>query len=299
MSFIQNQILPFLATIRITDIIDILIVAVAIYAIIKGFRKTRAAQLIKGIGIFLVVTYLAEWLQLNMISFFLGNLIQIGFIAIIIIFQPELRRALEHVGRSKFGKWFSTEEIDYSDMISEVVRASENMSKTNTGALLVFEKETLLDDLLTGGTLINADVSSELLENVFVHNTPLHDGAVIIRNSKIYKASCVLPLSSNKDLSKECGTRHRAALGISEQSDCVSLVVSEETGKISVMHKGNMIRDLSGENLSELLMKLLQPKEDVSGNVKKNVDLIKEKTEKLKKMVEKKSSKENDEQIGE
>lgn len=294
MSFIQNQILPFLATIRITDIIDILIVAVAIYAIIKGFRKTRAAQLIKGIAIFLVVTYLADWLQLNMISFFLGNLIQIGFIAIIIIFQPELRRALEHVGRSKFGKWFSTEEIDYSDMVSEIIRASENMSKTNTGALMVFEKEAPLDDLLTGGTLINADVSSELLENIFVHNTPLHDGAVIIRNSKIYKASCVLPLSSNKDLSKECGTRHRAALGISEQSDCVSLVVSEETGKISIMHKGNMIRNLSISNLSELLMKLLQPKEEVAENMKKNVGFIKEKTDKLKKIVEKKSTKDDD-----
>lgn len=298
MSFLRNQVLPFLATVRISDIVDILIVAVVIYAIIKGFRKTRAAQLIKGIGIFLVVTYLAEWLQLNMISFFLGNLIQIGFIAIIIIFQPELRRALEHVGRSKFGKWFSTEEIDYSDMVSEVIRASENMSKTNTGALIVFEKEAPLDDLLTGGTPINADVTSELLENIFVHNTPLHDGAVIIKNSKIYKASCVLPLSSNKDLSKECGTRHRAALGISEQSDCVSLVVSEETGKISVMYKGNMIRNLSILNLSELLIKLLQPKEDVSENMKKNVDFIKEKTDKLKKIVEKKNQK-DDNEIGE
>ncbi len=293
-SFLQNQVLPFLATVRISDIIDILIVAVVIYAIIKGFRKTRAAQLIKGIGVFLVVTYLADWLQLNMISFFLDSLIQIGFIAIIIIFQPELRRGLEHVGRSKFGKWFTTDEIDYTDMISEVIRASENMSKTNTGALIVFEKEAPLDDLLTGGTLINADVSSELLENVFVHNTPLHDGAVIIKNSKIYKASCVLPLSSNKDLSKECGTRHRAALGISEQSDCVSLVVSEETGKISVMHKGNMIRNLSIMNLSELLVKLLQPKEDVSENVKKNVDFIKEQTDKLKKILEKKNTKNDD-----
>lgn len=292
-NFLQNQVMPFLASIRISDIIDILIVAVVIYAIIKGFRKTRAAQLIKGIGIFLVVTYLADWLQLNMISFFLGNLIQIGFIAIIIIFQPELRRALEHVGRSKFGKWFSTQEMDYTDVIAEILRASENMSKTKTGALIVFEKEAPLDDLLTGGTLINADVSSELIENIFVHNTPLHDGAVIIRNSKIYKASCVLPLSSNKDLSKECGTRHRAALGISEQSDCVSLVVSEETGKISVMHKGNMIRNLSMSNLGELLIKLLQPKEDVSENVKRNVDFIREQKDKLKKMMEKTSKNDN------
>jgi diadenylate cyclase len=267
----------------VTDIIDISIVAVVIYYIIKHFRKTRAAQLIKGIAIILVVTYLAEWLNLNVISFVLGNVIQIGFIALVIIFQPELRRALEHVGRSKFGLWFTDEKSEHQDMVAEVARAADSMSKTNTGALIVFEKEVSLDDLLTGGTLINADVSSELLENIFVHNTPLHDGAVIIRNGKIYKAACVLPLSSNRDLSKECGTRHRAALGISEQSDCVSLVVSEETGKISVMNRGNMIRNLSVATLSELLIKVLEPKDEVPENVKKNLDIIKNYTEKLKK----------------
>lgn len=275
MKFFTESVWPFLLTVRITDIIDILIVAVAIYYLIKHFRKTRVAQLMKGIGVVLVVAYLAQWLQLNVISFVMGNVIQIGLIAILIIFQPELRRALEHVGRSKLSSWFADEKADHTGIVSEVCRASENMSKTNTGALLVFEKNTSLDDLLTGGTPINADVTSELLENIFVHNTPLHDGAVVIRNGKIYKAACVLPLSSNRDLSKECGTRHRAALGISEQSDCVSLVVSEETGKISVMHNGNMIRNLSIVNLGELLVKLLEPKEDVAENVKKNLDFFK------------------------
>ncbi|MBQ3119080.1 MAG: diadenylate cyclase CdaA [Clostridia bacterium] len=289
LDFLHSDILPFLRTIRVTDIIDISIVAVVIYYIIKHFRKTRAAQLIKGIAIILIVTYLAEWLNLNVISFVLGNVIQIGFIALVIIFQPELRRALEHVGRSKFGLWFTDEKSDHQDMVAEVARAAESMSKTNTGALIVFEKEVSLDDLLTGGTLINADVSSELLENIFVHNTPLHDGAVIIRNGKIYKAACVLPLSSNRDLSKECGTRHRAALGISEQSDCVSLVVSEETGKISVMNRGNMIRNLSVATLSELLVKVLEPKDEVPENVKKNLDIIKNYTEKLKKKNEDKN----------
>ncbi len=283
MDFIQNSLFPFLRTIRITDVIDILIVAVVIYYIIKHFRKTRAAQLIKGIAIIFVVTYLAEWLRLNVISYVLGNVIQIGFIALVIIFQPELRRALEHVGRSKFGTWFIEEKSDHQDLVAEVTRAVESMSKTNTGALIVFEKDVSLDDLLTGGTPINADVTSELLENIFVHNTPLHDGAVIIRNRKIYKAACVLPLSANRDLSKECGTRHRAALGISEQSDCVSLVVSEETGKISVMNKGNMIRNLSISSLSELLSKALEPNDDVPENVKKNIDILKHYTEKLKK----------------
>ncbi len=289
MDFLQNNLLPFLRTIRVTDIIDIAIVAVVIYYIIKHFRKTRAAQLIKGIAIIFVVTYLAEWLHLNVISYVLGNVIQIGFIALVIIFQPELRRALEHVGRSKFGAWFTDEKSEHQDLVAEVVRAAESMSKTNTGALMVFEKDVSLDDLLTGGTPINADVTSELLENIFVHNTPLHDGAVIIRNGKIYKAACVLPLSSNRDLSKECGTRHRAALGISEQSDCVSLVVSEETGKISVMNKGSMIRNLSISSLSELLTRALEPKDDVPENVKRNIDIIKHYTEKLKKKNEDKN----------
>lgn len=291
MKFFTENIWPFLLTVRITDIIDILIVAVAIYYLIKHFRKTRVAQLMKGIGIVLVVTYLAQWLQLNVISFVMGNVIQIGLIAIIIIFQPELRRALEHVGRSKFSSWFTDEKADHTDIVSEVCRASENMSKTNTGALMVFEKNTSLDDLLTGGTPINADVTSELLENIFVHNTPLHDGAVVIRNGKIYKAACVLPLSSNRDLSKECGTRHRAALGISEQSDCVSLVVSEETGKISVMNKGNMIRNLSVANLNDLLIRLLEPKEDVSENVKKNIDFFRAQKEKFSKKTDKTNEK--------
>lgn len=275
MNFLTEKVLPFLATIRIGDIIDIAIVAVAIYALMKSFRKTRVAQLIKGIGVILVITYLAEWLQLNMISFVLGNVLQIGFIALVIIFQPELRRALEHMGRTKFRSWFTDEKSDHTDLVAEVCRAAESMSKTNTGALIVFAKNGSLDDLLTGGTLINADVSGELLENIFVVNTPLHDGAVVIRDGKIYKAACVLPLSSNRDLSKECGTRHRAALGISEQSDCVSLVVSEETGRISVMHRGNMIRNLSPGNLNDLLMKALEPSDEIPENMKKNIDFIK------------------------
>ena len=283
----QNSIFPFLKTIRITDVIDILIVAVVIYYLMKHFRKTRAAQLFKGIGIILVVTYLAEWLNLNVISFVLGNVIQIGLIALVIIFQPELRRALEHVGRSKFGSWFTDEKSDHQELVPEICRAAENMSKTNTGALIVFEKDVALDDLLTGGTFLNADVTCELLENIFVVNTPLHDGAVVIRDNKIYKAACVLPLSSNRDLSKECGTRHRAALGISEQSDCVSLVVSEETGKISVMHKGNMMRNLSPQTLSEFLMKTLERKDEVSENVKKNIDILKAQTEKFKRKTDK------------
>ncbi len=270
-----SDFIQFIKTIQISDIIDILIVAVIIYTIIKHFRKTRAAQLLKGIGVILAITYLAEWLNLNVISFILETVMQVGFIVLAIIFQPELRRALEHMGRSKFGKWFSVEKNENADTYESVAEAAGHMSKSRTGALIVFERETILDDLLTGGTPIGASVSSELLENIFVPNTPLHDGAVIIRDDKIYKASCVLPLSANKDLSNELGTRHRAALGISEQSDCISLVVSEETGKISVMQGGDMIRNLSPESLYKLLSKVLSPKDDLSTNMKKNFDSLK------------------------
>ncbi len=275
MDFLQRTVIPFFKTVQITDIIDILIVAVAVYYIIKHFRQTRAAQLLKGIAILFVIAYLAEWFNLNMISFILENTLQVGFIALIIIFQPELRRGLEHVGRSKFGSWFTNVKSDESDIVSEVCRAAKNLSTSRTGALIVFEKETMLDDLLTAGTEINATVTAELLENIFVPNTPLHDGAVLIRDNKIYQASCVLPLSSNKDLSNELGTRHRAGLGISEQSDCVTVVVSEETGKISVMQNGNMTRNLSEETLHKLLTKLLTPKDDMSANVKRNLNFLK------------------------
>ena len=274
MDFINEKLIPFFKTVQISDIADILIVAVAVYYIIKHFRKTRAAQLLKGIAIIFVITFLAEWLNLNMISFILESTMQVGLIALIVIFQPELRRGLEHMGRNKFGNWFSGEKDEAPDIAIEICKAAKNLSATNTGALIVFEKDTVLDDLITAGTNIGADVSAELLENIFVPNTPLHDGAVLIRDSKICQASCVLPLSSNKDLSNELGTRHRAALGISEQSDCISLVVSEETGKISVMLNGDMIRNLSTDALYKLLTKLLIPKEDVSSNVKKNLDML-------------------------
>lgn len=275
MDFIQNQIYPFFRTVQLSDIADILIVAIVIYNIIKHFRNTRAAQLLKGIAIIFGLTYIAEWLQLNVISFILENTMQVGFIALIIIFQPELRRGLEHMGRSKFGKWFSVEKEEVPDVVGEVCKAVDNMKKSKTGALVVFERETILDDFLTGGTIIGATVSAELIENIFVPNTPLHDGAVIVRDNKIYKASCVLPLSGNKNLSTELGTRHRAALGITEQTDCVCLVVSEETGKISVMESGNMVRNLSVNSLYELLQGVLTPKEDMSTSVKKNFDHLK------------------------
>lgn len=269
-NFLNTYLYPFIKSVRFTDIIDIILVAFIVYTVIKFIRQTRAAQLLKGIAILLVVMYLSDWFQLNVINFILLNTMQIGLTALLIIFQPELRRALEHMGRSKFGNLFTFDEHhSASDTIDEICLAVNAMSKSKTGALLVFERKTKLDDMLTGGTFINSDVSSELVENIFVPNTPLHDGAVVVRGGKIYKAACVLPLSSNKNLSKEFGTRHRAALGISEQSDCVSLVVSEETGRISVMTNGDMIRNLSISSLSRLLNKLVvESEQDKTKNLR-------------------------------
>ncbi len=258
MNIFTSYIFPLIKTIQLSDIVDILIVTFAIYTLMKYVRKTRAEQLIKGIAILLVVMIVSDWLQLSVVHFILINTMQIGATALLIIFQPELRRGLEHMGRSKFGSLFTTEEPrETEDLIDEACLAAASMSKTKTGALIVFERKNIIDEHLTGGTVINADLSSEILENIFVPNTPLHDGAVIVKKEKIHMAATVLPLSSNKNLSKEFGTRHRAALGITEMSDSVALVVSEETGKISVAVGGDLIRNLSISSLSKLLNKLL------------------------------------------
>ena len=269
-NYINVTLYPFIKSVQLTDIIDIILVAVIVYNVIRFIKQTRAMQLLKGIGILLVIMYLSEWFQLNVINFILLNTMQVGVTALLIVFQPELRRGLEHMGRSKFGSIFSLEsKKSEEDMIDEICLAANSMSRTKTGALIIFERRTKLDDMLTGGTLINSAISSELIENIFVPNTPLHDGAVIIRDSKIYKAACVLPLSANKNLSKEFGTRHRAGLGISEQSDCVVLVVSEETGKISVMAGGDMVRNLSVASLSRLLNKLvIEPDQEKNKNLR-------------------------------
>ena len=268
MDVFASHIFSFFRSIRISDIIDILIVTFAIYTLMKFVRKTRAAQLIKGIGILLVVMIVSDWLRLSVVHFILINTMQIGATALLIIFQPELRRGLEHMGQSKFGSIFSNDEVrETAELVDEVCLAVASMSKTKTGALLVFERKGIIDEYLTGGTAINSDLSSEILENIFVPNTPLHDGAVIIKKERIHTAAAVLPLSSNKNLSKEFGTRHRASLGITEVSDSVALVVSEETGKISVAVGGDLIRNLSISSLNKLLNKLLSvPDAEKSGH---------------------------------
>lgn len=261
MEIIADFFTKYIQLFRLTDAIDITLVAIIAYNIAKMIRESRAAQLIKGIIILFLALQISAWLKLTVLNYLLQTTMQVGVFAIIVIFQPELRDMLERMGRIKVGKIMdfnlSGEEDDVSSIIPEIARAAVHLSASRTGALIVIERETKLGEVMKTGTVLNADVSTGLLENIFVVNTPLHDGAVIIRGKKILMASCVLPLTSNTNLSLELGTRHRAALGISEASDAVVVVVSEETGKISVALNGTLTRNLTEETLTKALEKTL------------------------------------------
>ena len=241
--------------------IDISIVTYVVYWLIVLIRDTRAYQLIKGIIVLIVATQLSEWFELRTINYILKNTMTYGVLALLVVFQPELRRALEQIGRSKFKDLFIIEEENREDKfnksIEEIVRAVDVLSKTFTGALIIFEKNTKMGDIIRTGIPINADITAELMVNVFTPNTPLHDGAVVVREDKVMAAACFLPLTENHDLSKELGTRHRAALGISENSDAIAVVVSEETGKISMAVNGGLTRNLNIDTLRMALVKVL------------------------------------------
>ncbi len=245
--------------IRLTDVIDILIVTYIIYKALKFIRDTRTVQLLKGIIILIVVMQVSRVINLHTVHYLLSNAMQLGLIAILIVFQPELRRALEQVGRSSMGQWFNFDEqpddAEKARVISEIKESCASMSKSRIGALIVMEREIKIADIIGTGITLNADVSAELLINIFIPKTPLHDGAVIIRDNKIEAASCFLPLSQNPNVSKELGTRHRAGLGVSEESDAIVVIVSEETGRISVASGGELYVNLSPENLEKYLMK--------------------------------------------
>ena len=244
------------------DLVDILLIAVAVYGLLKLTRKTRASQVLKGLGLFIVLAFACESIGLSAMSWVLNKFIEAGLIIIIIIFQPEIRRALEHMGRNKLFAMVSGTEIkDFSREIEEIERAVLNMSKHKVGALIVFENQTGLQDVIESGQLVDARITSELLENLFFHNAPLHDGAMIIKEDRIVAAGCFLPLSDNRNLSSELGTRHRAGLGISEVSDAHILIVSEENGVISLAHEGNLTRYLDIKSLHEVLEEIYHVKE--------------------------------------
>lgn len=241
-------------TMRLWDVLDILVVAFFLYRIYILIRNTRATSLVNGLAILGVLTLVSGWLQLHAVSWILEKLMTVLIVALPVVFQPELRRALEQIGRGKF--YVSSRvvsEADRSAVIDSVVEAAEVMSKARIGALIVFERSTGLDDYIDTGIRIEGLVTKEILGNIFIVNTPLHDGAVIIRENRIMAAGCLLPLTRDRSLSSELGTRHRAAIGMSEMADCVVVVVSEETGTISYTYGGHIYRHIDGETLRNRL----------------------------------------------
>lgn len=254
-----------LPTIQIMDVVDILVVAFVIYKIILMLQTTSSSRIAKSVIIILILTAATSLLHMYLMNYLLDKILEIGLLALVIMFQPELRRMLEKLGSKSFREILSTkqEQRNIDHVISETVKACEIMSRERTGVLIVFERTTSLEEYQKTGTIVDAQVSSELLRNIFFTKASLHDGAVIIRNERIAAAGCVLPLTENRNISSDLGTRHRAGIGMSEVSDAVVVIVSEETGTISVAVSGMLKRHLAPQTLEKLLLNELAPKEEV------------------------------------
>ncbi len=255
--FLNNIYRP---NVEFSDVAEILILAFFLYHIILWMKTSRAWTLLKGILVIIIFALIAYLCKFTTILWIAGKTINVALIAVVVIFQPELRKALEQLGNKKylagllqFDDLKDKKEIFSDRTIDELVKASYEMAKHKTGALIVIEQEINLQDYINTGIDIDAFVSNQLLINIFEHNTPLHDGAVIIRGNRIVSATCYLPLSDNMDLSKELGTRHRAGAGISEATDAFVIIVSEETGKVSIAHNGQLVRNVDGEYLRNKL----------------------------------------------
>ncbi len=272
------QIQGLLATIGILDIVDIAVVAYFLYTLYQILKNTRAATLVKGLLILLIVMMASRWMNLHVITWLMEKSMTVILVALPVVFQPELRRALEQIGR---GKWFhkggsELDEAEFETLLSNVTNATVAMSRRKVGALMVFERNTGLEERIETGIAIDGLVSEGLLLNIFEKDTPLHDGAVIIRGKRVVAATCLLPLTENRNLSKDLGTRHRAGLGVSEQSDAVVLIVSEETGTISIARNGELMRYLHADDVREILR-------DALFNQGKNVkEAVKEKFKSFK-----------------
>lgn len=257
----------------VTIILDIVIVLFLLYCFIKIVKGSRAWQLIKGIAFLVIATLVSRLLNLYILNSILTGIMNWGVIAIIVIFQPELRRALEQLGTNKFTRFFGLESdvaTKTKEDIYKVVIAATELSKTKTGALIVLERDINIQDIISTGIPMNSEVSPQLLVNIFVPKTPLHDGAVVISNNKIAAAACVLPLADDTDIAKELGTRHRAAIGISKESDSIVVVVSEETGKISVAKDGTLIADVREDVLKKILISNIVTKRFADKKVRKS-----------------------------
>lgn len=261
-------------TLRFLDIIDIAIVAVCIYKLYMMIKETRAEQLVKGLVIIFIFVKISDSLKLYTVNWVLENMMTALAIMIIVVFQPELRKILETIGRSNIlTKSFADirgEKVD--KCVEEIVHAVFSLSRQRIGALIIFERSTGLGDVVETGTVLNSAISSELLINIFIPNTPLHDGAVVIKNDTIKAAACFLPLSTEQSISKELGTRHRAAIGMSEKSDCLALIVSEETGGISIAEHGKINRYVDEPTLTKILTKLYNDQDSYIFNRKEIED---------------------------
>ncbi|MFS0724362.1 diadenylate cyclase CdaA [Paenibacillus sp. 1P07SE] len=261
----------------IKDIIDVAIVSYIIYSLFLLVRGTRAVQLLKGIFVLVATWAISTWFDLYTLKWLMNQMFTFGVVTVLIIFQPELRRALEQLGRGKiFGRTNVLDE-DLNERINEVIKAVNYCSSRSIGALIVFERETGLSEYIESGIAMESRVSSQLLSNLFVPNSPLHDGAVIIKGGQIMAAACYLPLSENPFISKELGTRHRAGIGVSEVSDAISVIVSEETGQVSLALGGMIVRDIKEESLISKLFEELRPEASTRENMKSKVSFWKRK----------------------
>ena len=306
-SFYNTSILGYIESLKqnpmelIALVLDIAIVLFLIFFFFRLVRGSRAWQLVKGIILIVVITFVSGLLNLRILNWILAGIMNIGVIAIIVIFQPELRRGLEQLGTKKFSKFFGLEK-DIATKIKEdiykIVIASKELANNRKGALIVIERDIEIKDVVSTGIPMNADVSPQLLVNIFEPKTPLHDGAVIISKNKIVAAACVLPLADDKDIAKELGTRHRAAVGISKESDSIVVVISEETGKISVAKDGTLIADVRDDVLKKILISNIITKRFTEESKKKDnsIKRIKEnlKNKKIDNHIEKEKIKENE-----
>jgi len=271
-NFYENNILGYIETLYqypiklVLLIVDVTLVTFLIIKLLKIVRQTRGWQLLKGIALLIIAMGLSSIFELKILNYILTSIMTYGVLILIVIFQPELRRGLEQLGSNKISKFFGFEkdiESKTKENIYRIVIAATEMARTKTGALIVIERDIKIKDIIDTGITLDSEISPQLLVNIFVPNTPLHDGAVIISDNRIKAAACMLPLASDKDIAKELGTRHRAAIGISKESDSIAIVVSEETGKISLAKDGTLIADLKEDALKKILIKnLITPKID-------------------------------------
>lgn len=263
-NFYENNILGYLEQLYqypiklVLLLLDISIVIFVVYQLLKIVKGTRAWQLLKGIALLIIITALSSILELKILNYILTSFMTYGVLILIVVFQPELRRALEQLGTNRLSKYFGLEK-DIASKTKEdmykIVIATKELANTKTGALIVIERDIQIKDIIDTGIIINSEISPQVLVNIFTPKTPLHDGAVIISQNKIRAAACMLPLASVQDIAKELGTRHRAAIGISKESDAIAIVVSEETGKISLAKNGTLLVDLKEEALKQILIK--------------------------------------------